>query len=498
MAKPTNRGQSPSRASTAKAKASDAGTAKTDKEVTEAVKDAVETPEVDQTDDKGTSDLTPSPADETPELAETPDVPPPGKDDAEGVPVLDEAPIIPDEPEAKTDDALGSGDDSTIETADQPAAKSAADPEPAASAPAPAPLEQARIAKGPGFFTLLLGGVIAGGIGYALAEYDIFPSGDADALAQLETRISDQTARIETLAGQTAAAEEAAGAAEQTASATAEQLANLPEAATPDDIAALREEIANLPAPAPASPDGSGPDLQPRLSDLETRVDDLSAAIARLSEQDDAPTEALAALAERLDALDQRLEEQGAAIADAKSSADAARSSAADETRRITVQAALAQMSAALENGEPFVDAVSSLKTAGDVEVPAALADTAPEGVATLSALQTAFPPQARAALSVSIRENSGGGGALDRLGDFLKAQTGARSLDAREGDDPDAILSRAEAALKSGDLATALSEIETLPEVGQAELADWSARAQTRLDATTALADLTATLNSN
>jgi hypothetical protein len=67
------------------------------------------------------------------------------------------------------------------------------------------------------------------------------------------------------------------------------------------------------------------------------------------------------------------------------------------------------------------------------------------------------------------------------------------RSLAPREGNDPDAVLSRAEAALAAGDLGTALAEAAALPEAGQAAMAGWVGLAAVRQAATAALAELTA-----
>ncbi|MEP2717498.1 MAG: hypothetical protein ABJP42_13320, partial [Pseudophaeobacter sp.] len=72
----------------------------------------------------------------------------------------------------------------------------------------------------------------------------------------------------------------------------------------------------------------------------------------------------------------------------------------------------------------------------------------------------------------------------------------GARSVTPQEGDDPDAVLSRAEAALQSGDVTTALSEIEALPEAAQTAFADWQSAAQTRLAALAAVDQLAQSLN--
>ena len=55
--------------------------------------------------------------------------------------------------------------------------------------------------------------------------------------------------------------------------------------------------------------------------------------------------------------------------------------------------------------------------------------------------------------------------GVMGGLGAFLQNQLGGRSVVPREGDDPDAVLSRVGAAVEAGDLSTALTEIESLPE---------------------------------
>jgi hypothetical protein len=103
--------------------------------------------------------------------------------------------------------------------------------------------------------------------------------------------------------------------------------------------------------------------------------------------------------------------------------------------------------------------------------------------VPTLTALADAFPDAARAALDAAIRAEAGEG-AMDRFTAFMRVQTGARSLEPREGGDPDAVLSRAEAAVRAGDLPAALAELSALPEAGLSEMAGWTQAAETRLQA--------------
>jgi hypothetical protein len=71
-----------------------------------------------------------------------------------------------------------------------------------------------------------------------------------------------------------------------------------------------------------------------------------------------------------------------------------------------------------------------------------------------------------------------------------------ARSVIPREGDDPDAVLSRAEAAVKGGDIDVALTELEALPEVAQEAMADWTAKARLRAEALGAAFGLAQDLN--
>jgi hypothetical protein len=155
-------------------------------------------------------------------------------------------------------------------------------------------------------------------------------------------------------------------------------------------------------------------------------------------------------------------------------------------------RAAVLRLQAAIDAGGPLDAALADLAAAG-VAVPPALAERA-AGVPTLAMLQAAFPEAARAALAASATVPPEGG-LGERLIAFLRAQTGARSLTPREGDDPDAVLSRAEAALRAGDLAAVLAALDALPETAKPALAAWRAQAEARAAAVAAAADLAATL---
>ena len=79
-----------------------------------------------------------------------------------------------------------------------------------------------------------------------------------------------------------------------------------------------------------------------------------------------------------------------------------------------------------------------------------------------------------------------------------MRRQLGARSVQPREGSDPDAVLSRAEAAVRDGDLSEALNELDNLPEDVQSAMADWLADARARVAAEAAINDLSQRLTAN
>jgi len=167
----------------------------------------------------------------------------------------------------------------------------------------------------------------------------------------------------------------------------------------------------------------------------------------------------------------------------------------AEETAEATMRrAALSRIQTALDTGGSFADALADLGATG-VSVPEALSRHADGGIPTLTDLQAAFPQAARAALAAA-RSEAVGSGETGGLTAFLRTQLGARSLEPREGDDPDAVLSRAEAAARDGRLIDALAEIEALPKVAKAELSNWAVLAGRRLDAVDAAQKLAEELN--
>ena len=299
-----------------------------------------------------------------------------------------------------------------------------------------------------GFVPMLLGGVIAAGLGAGAAIYAL-PYLPASLLPQ---QVDEAGLRAEIAALKTALT--------QQKDAVSAQISAIPQ-----------------------------PDLAPlagRLDRLEARVEeqakalempaDLTARLAQMEQLLSTSSEARAQIA-------QAAAEAAAQITAAQKQAEGMKAAAEAAAQREKAEAAIAQATAALKTGVALPEALAALSAAG-LSASALTAD-----LPTLSALQEGFAEPAREALAAS-RKAVAGGTFGDKVGAFLLAQTGMRSLEPQEGADPDAVLSRAEATI-STDLAAALTEISALPPEGQAALAAWVAQAQRYLDATKALGAL-------
>ena len=280
-----------------------------------------------------------------------------------------------------------------------------------------------------------------------------------------------------------------------------------------DRVAALEAEVAGVETPAPFDPSGIearqgdaesridalAATLEDRLGEVAARIDTLTAKVEEIAARpvfEAGDTEA--AMNEQIAAFEQIVADAGARAraeldtlreeAEAiRAEAEAMQEEAIAATETADRRAALASIQAAIDSGEPFEDAVGAL---GDA--PAPLADLAGSGVPTLSELRQGFPDAARAALAAAdSAASTEEAGRMSRLTSFLRRQTNARSLAPKEGGSVDAILSRAEAALNSGDLDTALAELDTLPPASGEAMSGWLQDARTRAGAVAAAQEL-------
>ncbi len=320
------------------------------------------------------------------------------------------------------------------------------------------------------FLPMALGGVAAGAIGFAAAFFGLAQKPDTEAAA-----LSQQIQRIETSVGEQS-----------------------------ETMSALTQKVDDLGAPDMSLVEGRLDDVQASVADLLTRLESTEATLngidTRLTTLEKRPVtegasqEAVAAYERELEAaaadIARQRQELETLIANAIDTEDAAEEASKAAIRRASISRVLS----ALESGAPFEGALADLQDAG-AEVPEALTAIAATGATPVTDLQQSFPDAARAALAIA-RSTDGASDESGGFTSFLRTQLGARSLEPREGNDPDAILSRAEAATQEGRLSDALSEIDTLPDNAKAEFSAWSEQATERLNALRAAQDLNETLN--
>ncbi len=378
-----------------------------------------------------------------------------------------------------------------------------AEPAPGVANPAP----PRRRAGGGAFTGMILGGILAAAAGFGLAR--VVPGGwPLQDNSALEAQIK---AQADALAAMTAQLEAQIKAQTDALAALNTQLADLearPVETATQEIAALRADLEKRLANPPDVIDPA-PLIARATEGIQTMIADLDSRLTRIELRPAgaggaASASALAAYVRQLQDLRAQIEAQSgqesevaarieAAAAEAKAQLAAAaleaerfKSEAEATARAATIGAALGRIRAALEAGGPYTGAVDDLTAAG-VQVPADVADFAASGVPTLADLQGSFPAVARDALTAALRAQPAAGW-VDRITAFLRTQTGARSLSPREGNDPDAILSRAEGQLAKGDIAATLAELGTLPGPAQDILAPWVADAQARQKAIAAM----------
>lgn len=348
--------------------------------------------------------------------------------------------------------------------------------EPPETSTAPDPTAQEPARKG-GFVPLVLGGIVAGAIGFGAGSFvNGWPFGQAEDpfKAQTSSALSDQSALLSEISG---------------------RVDGLATALNDTSAAVAAIDLGPVAAQAQAA-QTTATGLETALSAIE---DKLSGFETRITELEKRPMEAavspetIAAYERELDKLRSDITAQRDEIKTMAAEAFAAEQAAGNDAALAKARAALAEITVAVDNGAPFADALAQLQVASGANIPVALSANAADGVPTLAALIASFPDAARSALAASrVTGDTGEGG----FGAFLKAQLGARSVTPKEGNDPDAVLSRAEAALRSGDLTTTLSELDALPDVAQKEIADWRAGADARASALSAVALLGQDMN--
>lgn len=400
------------------------------------------------------------------EVSEAGDESDSASDDTEESESDDQDDAEPDEtPESESDES------ETIDAAEEILDLPDPEPAPAPAAPVPEP------AKRGGFGAAFFGGVVAAGLGFVAGNTglldSVLPGGadDGAAVQALNEQLASQGAELAELKSAIGAiALPDVSGLESGLSGVTGKVDGLS-----GELAALVSAMADL--------KGAVTPLDQRLTELEKRpvAEGMSeAAVAAYERELEAMKEAVVTQRQEMEAMiaETRAMEAAARELEAKAAAD---------TQRSANRATITRIRSELDTGAPFSGLLAELQTGG-VEVPAALAAVADNGAVTMAALRDTFPEAARDALSAARAGSAEG----DRsITGFLQRQLGARSVQPRDGDDPDAVLSRAEAALITGDLTAALTEIKALPAPAQEHLNDWVGLAALRVAAIEAVNSL-------
>jgi hypothetical protein len=339
-------------------------------------------------------------------------------------PATTDTPTANVEPPTETADAAPpAGDPDPVRASERPAPEDSV-------APAPPPMPAPPPARRPGLAAPLAvglaGGVIGAGL-VALVMSLIGPGADTpDRLTALETAVGDRATRRTT-----EALEKRAQAAETA-------------------LQGLRGDLTGLAARPQVAPGD--------VTMLGQRVDRLDRAVAQLAARPAPSGEAQAQAPVQLPPV---------VVAGRESAALAVAMLIRD----------------AVSRGTPFARELAALEAGGaDPALAARLKPFAQSGAPPAPALAAAFAPQA-AALA-RMPDPGASAGVVDRVTALIGGAVRIRPVGEPAGEKPGAIGARAETALKRGDLAAALKDLETLPAESKAGVQPFVDRLRARVAA--------------
>lgn len=275
------------------------------------------------------------------------------------------------------------------------------------------------------------------GAGEVGAENGAAENADADRLAAMEDRLASLDESLQSLASLN------------------------------DRLAALEEAPAGTDAEALAS-------LQSTISALGDRIEGLESSRT-----------ALDSLTGRVDRLEQTVDQSSTELE--RVSAALARAEATD-SRTQAIVLAVGQIDQALARGGSFDSGLTALRSiaAGDPDFQQALTTLdahATQGVAGREELERRFPAMAEAVREAEALPADASW--VDQMRASVEGLVTIRPAPGEvEGDDPDAVLARAEGRLRDGDLAGAVEALDALQGDAAAAAEEWLAAARARLEA--------------
>lgn len=316
-----------------------------------------------------------------------------------------------------------------------------------------------------------IGGAVLGTmLTYGAVNFVALPD-NRPVIADPSARLAAQDAAIAEITARLAAAEAASTAAstsaKEAASATAteleslrQQVAAIPAPAAAVDLAPLEAQVANLEASIVAIGAGaSGADataLAETISGLEAGIGELRAALEALTQRTSTAEQSIASLRGDVEATRSAVAAQTSMVG------------SSDIGPAVRLPLLVSGIESAFANGRPYSSELSGLTTLlPDLSVPDAIRSAADEGLPRPDAVATAFA-EAVPAILAGRTALASGDLTQDAL-EWAKGLLALRPVDETDGDLPEAIVSRLEAAVARRDFVAASALLGQLPEPMQA-----------------------------
>lgn len=389
----------------------------------------------------------------------------------------------------------------------EPAAEAPAEPtpepvRPIPTPPAPPPVRQAKLAMPWSAISIAaIGGALLGtALTYILVNFVPMPS-SAPVIADPTEQLTALDGRLDALETRLPALEESSLDTQVSLDATITQMdSGLSEAKA--SVAALETRLAELQTAAQAAPQV---DLGPITTQLETLQARVTAIAAGASSADaDALAESLngieasvTQLTSRLDAADQRLGEIDAIRAELET----AKAAIAAQTQTlgganvgpaVRLPLVVSGLETALTAGRSYRAELDSLRALlPDIVVPEALQTAADAGLQRPDALADDFRAAVPTILAGRAAESTGDWG-KDAI-EWVKGLLALRPSGEMDGDTPEAIVSRLEAAVERHDFIAAAALLDQLPAPMQTAAGEVATSIRAHADAETFLAALRA-----
>ena len=221
-----------------------------------------------------------------------------------------------------------------------------------------------------------------------------------------------------------------------------------------------------------------------------TEIESVNLQVSKLSKRIDSleqrpvlkavPEDILEKHSKELEALQKTLTLQREQVQAVMQEAEEKETLAKQTAHEARIFSVVARLSSAIKNGDNYAEVLLDYEATSNLKAPDLLHKYAKTGFVTKEKLVEQFPIVARMALNSARSE--GKEAQAKTFTNYLKTQLKARSVMPREGMSADAILSRAEAAVKDDKLADALSELESLDLAARIQMGDWISQAKERL----------------